>query len=295
MNTQQLARLFQPFEQVADRQRREGGTGLGLAISQQLVRLMGGTIGVASEPGKGSTFSFELTVQVAEGRPSVQAPPHAIVGYEGVRRRVLIADDLPQNRAMLVDLLHGVGFIVAAASNGLECLVLLDSFKPDLVVMDVMMPVMDGNETTRRIRRMPQWSSLPVIAVTASASREDEARCLEAGVNVFLAKPVDHDALLRAIGTLLSLQWTLGKPVQEPADEAGELVAPPAQEIEALWQLARLGSMREIRERANYLRGLDPAYAPFAARLDTLAQGYHSKELAAFVGRYRTADTVPPQ
>jgi CheY-like chemotaxis protein len=199
---------------------------------------------------------------------------------------------------MLVDLLHALGFIVAAASNGLECLVLLDSFKPDLVVMDVMMPVMDGNETTRRIRRTPQWSSLPVIAATASAGREDEARSLEAGVNVFLAKPVDHDALLRAIGTLLSLQWTCGKPAREAGAGVGEgadVVAPSAQEIEALWQLARIGSMREIRERANHLRALDPAYAPFAARLDTLAQGYHSKELATFVGRYRTADAVPPQ
>ena len=297
MNTQQLARLFQPFEQVADRQRREGGTGLGLAISQQLVRLMGGTIGVTSEPGKGSTFAFELTMPVADSRPSSVALPHTIVGYEGERRRLLIADDVAPNRAMLVDLLHGVGFIVAAASNGLECLVLLDSFKPDLVVMDVMMPVMDGNETTRRIRRMPQWSNLPVIAVTASASREDEARCLDAGVNVFLAKPVDHDALLRAIGTLLSLQWTFGKPAQEAGagvEEGADIVPPPAREIETLWQLARIGSMREIREHANYLRSLDPAYAPFAARLETLAQGYHSKELAAFVGRYRTESAMPP-
>jgi signal transduction histidine kinase/DNA-binding NarL/FixJ family response regulator len=298
MNAQQLARLFQPFEQVAaDLQRREGGTGLGLAISQQIVRLMGGTIGVVSEPGKGSTFSFELTVPVADSRPASVASPHTIVGYEGERKRLLIADDVPQNRAMLVDLLHAVGFVVAAAANGLECLVLLDSFKPDLVVMDVMMPVMDGNETTRRIRSMAQWSSLPVIAVTASASHEDEARCMEAGANAFLAKPVDHDALLRAIGTLLSLQWTFGKPEQEAGaglEEGGDIVAPPAQEIEALWQLARIGSMREIRERAGHLRALDPAYAPFAARLDTLAQGYHSKELAAFVGRYRTADAVPP-
>jgi response regulator RpfG family c-di-GMP phosphodiesterase len=145
---------------------------------------------------------------------------------------------------------------------------------------------------------MPQWSSVPVIAVTASATREDEARCLEAGANAFLAKPVDHDALLHAIGTLLSLQWTIEKPAQEPAGpesgEGAELVAPPAQEIETLWQLVRIGNMREIRERANYLRALDPAYAPFAARLETLAQGYHSKELVAFVARYRTADAVPP-
>jgi CheY-like chemotaxis protein len=196
---------------------------------------------------------------------------------------------------MLVDVLHSVGFIVAAAANGLECLVLLDSFKPDLILMDAMMPVMDGHETTRRIRRMPQWTRLPVIAVTAGASREDEARCLEAGADAFLAKPVDHDDLLRAIGALLSLQWTFGKPAQAPEMEEGaDTVVPPADEIEVLWQLARIGSMREIRERASHLRALDPVYAPFAARLETLAQGYHSKELAAFVGRYRTADAVPP-
>jgi signal transduction histidine kinase/ActR/RegA family two-component response regulator len=298
MTAQQLARLFQPFEQVADVHRREGGTGLGLAISQQLVRLMGGNIEVASEPGKGSTFSFELTVQVADSSPTIRQSPHTIVGYKGERKRLLIVDDVPQNRAMLVDLLNAVGFVVAAASNGLECLVLLDSFKPDLILMDVMMPVIDGNETTRRIRRMPAWSSVPIIAVTASASREDEAACLQAGADAFLYKPVEHDALLRAIGKHLSLDWIVGKPTPKPVvlvvEEEGDLVVPPAQEIEALWQLTRIGSMREIRERANYLRALDPAYAPFAARLATLAQGYHSKELAAFVARYRTADATPP-
>jgi len=164
--------------------------------------------------------------------------------------------------------------------------------------MDVMMPVIDGNETTRRIRRMPAWRGVPIIAVTASASREDEVKCLEAGADAFLAKPVEHDALLRAIGKQLSLDWIVGKPALEPValdvEEAGDLVVPPAQEIEVLWQLTRIGSMREIRERANHLRALDPAYAPFAARLDALAQGYHSKELAAFVARFRTENAVPP-
>jgi signal transduction histidine kinase/CheY-like chemotaxis protein len=298
MNAQQLARLFQPFEQVADLHRREGGTGLGLAISQQLVRLMGGNIEVVSEPGKGSTFSFELAVRVADSSPTIRQAPHTIVGYKGERKRLLIVDDVPQNRAMLQDLLQDAGFVVASATNGLECLVLLDTFKPDLILMDVMMPVIDGNETTRRIRRMPAWSSVPIIAVTASASREDEAACLQAGADAFLAKPVEHDALLRAIGKQLSLDWIVGKQAPEPValdiGEEGDLIVPPAQEIEVLWQLTRIGSMREIRERAGYLRALDPAYAPFAARLETLAQGYHSKELAAFVARYRTEDAVPP-
>ncbi len=298
MSAQQLGRIFQPFEQVATSQRREGGTGLGLAISQQLVRLMGGTIEVVSHPGRGSTFWFEITVPVASAVPTTVAPQHTPVGYEGERKRLLVVDDVPQNRAMMLDLLQDAGFIVAAAANGLESLVLLDSFKPDLILMDVMMPVMDGNETTRRIRRLPGWGDIPIVAVTASASVEDERKSMDAGANGFLAKPVDHDLLLHTIGRLLSLKWVTEQPAPQPSDQAdaddNAMVVPPAEEIEALWQLAQIGNMRKIREQAVYLRGLDPAYASFASRLDALAQGYHSKQLAAFVARFRAEDAVPP-
>ena len=298
MSAQQMARLFHPFEQVADMTRRAGGTGLGLAISQRLVRLMGGNIEIASEPGGGSTFRFELAVPVAAGSPANLPAQRTIVGYEGERKRLLIVDDVPQNRAVLVDLLQTVGFVVAAAENGLDCLVLLDSFKPDLILMDVMMPVLDGNETTRRIRGTPAWGKVPIVAVTASASSDDEARCREAGADAFLAKPVEHDVLLRTIGTLLSLDWITGQPAADPAqpgdEEESVLVAPPAEEMEVLWQMARIGDMREIRKRASYLHALDPAYAPFADRLDALAQGYQSKKLADFVARYRTENALPP-
>ena len=287
MGAQQLARIFQPFEQVATAQRREGGTGLGLAISQQLVQLMGGHIDVASTPGKGSTFSFEIEVPVATAAPVPVASHETLVGYEGERKRLLVVDDVPQNRAMLLDLLQEAGFIVAAASNGLECLVLLDSFKPDLILMDVMMPVMDGNETTRQIRHMPGWGDVPILAVTASASADDERKSRDAGASGFLAKPVDHDLLLRTVGRLLALRWTTGQPVPAGGEEAA-MAVPPSGEIETLWQLAQIGNMREIRERAAYLRGLDPAYGPFANRLDTLAQGYHSKQLVVFVARFRS-------
>jgi signal transduction histidine kinase/CheY-like chemotaxis protein len=298
MSAQQLARIFQPFEQVATTQRREGGTGLGLAISQQLVRLMGGNIDVVSEPGKGSTFWFEIAVPVATSGPVVAAPQPTPAGYEGERKRLLVVDDVPQNRAMLLDLLQDAGFIVAAATNGLECLVLLDSFKPDLILMDVMMPVMDGNEATRQIRRMPGWGDIPIVAVTASATAEDERKSADAGANAFLAKPIDHDALLHTIGKLLSLKWITEQPAPAPTapqgDEEAGMVAPPLDEIEELWQLAQIGNMRKIREQAAYLQGLDPAYGPFAGRLDALAKGYHSKQLVAFVARFRTENAVPP-
>ena len=298
MSAQQRERLFQPFEQVGDARRRAAGTGLGLAISQQLVRLMGGTIRVDSAPGKGSTFSFELAVRAAAGTPAVVPSLGHIVGYQGERKRLMIVDDVPQNRAMLVDLLQEIGFVVAVASNGLECLVLLDSFKPDLIVMDVMMPVIDGNETTRRIRRMPGWATIPIVAVTASVGSDDERQSREAGANAFLGKPVNLEILLDTIGRLLSLDWITEEPPPEPDTSETEaqagLVVPPAEEIDILWKLVRIGSMREVRERADHLQALDPAYGPFAARLRTLAQGYHSKNLAAFVARYRTEDTVPP-
>jgi CheY-like chemotaxis protein len=190
-----------------------------------------------------------------------------------------------------------VGFVVAAAENGLDCLVLLDSFKPDLIVMDVMMPVIDGNETTRRIRQMPAWRTVPVIAVTAGASPEDEARCREAGADAFLAKPVEHDVLLRTIGAQLSLTWTTDQAAPDAAPDEGDevaMVVPPAGEIEVLWQLVRIGNMRKIREQAGYLRMLDPAYVPFADHLDALARGYHSKDLVAFVAHYRAENVVPP-
>jgi signal transduction histidine kinase/CheY-like chemotaxis protein len=298
MTTQQLARIFQPFEQVATAQRREGGTGLGLAISQQLVRLMGGNIDVVSESGKGSTFWFEIDVPVAASAPVTVTPQEALVGYEGERKRLLVVDDVAPNRAMMLDLLQDAGFSVAAATNGLECLVLLDSFKPDLILMDVMMPVMDGNDTTRQIRRMPGVGDIPIIAVTASASAEDEHKSRDAGANAFVAKPIDHDLLLRTIGRLLSLKWTTEQPAPQPSAQAdvddNAMVVPPAEDIEELWQLAQMGNMRQIREQASYLRGRNPAYAAFANRLDTLAQGYHSKQLAAFVARFRAEDAVPP-
>jgi hypothetical protein len=134
MSDEQLARIFQPFEQVAEARRREGGTGLGLAISQQLLHLMGGTIEVRSRLGGGSLFWFDLELPVAEHRPAASAVAPGIVrGYEGRRRKVLIVDDVPQNRAMLMDAPRPLGFDVFDAGNGQECLDRIASIRPDLL------------------------------------------------------------------------------------------------------------------------------------------------------------------
>jgi CheY-like chemotaxis protein len=264
-----------------------------LAISQKLVRLMGGTIEVESAPERGSRFWFELDLPVASEAERVPAAQRGVVGYEGPRRRLLIVDDVAQNRAMLMDMLQALGFSVADAKNGAECLSVLDSFQTDLIIMDVMMPVMDGLEATRRIRQLPEWSRIPIVHVTASASEEDKAKCYAAGANAFLAKPIDHDQLLEAIGTLLSLVWVRTPAPMETleanAEEVVEAAVPPPEEIDALLQLVRMGNMQMIAARADYLEKLDPAFALFARRVRALAQAYQSKALSAFVAQYQAA------
>ncbi|WP_372525165.1 ATP-binding protein [Piscinibacter sp.] len=207
MSEAQQARLFQPFEQVAEVGRREGGTGLGLAISRQLIRLMGGDIQVRSRPGEGSVFWFEIAA------PALEAPVHGLlewcapVGYEGKRRKVLVVDDAPHSRAMLLDALDTLGFQVADAGNGEEALDMAARFRPDLIVMDLMMPVMDGFEATRRLRLSSEYDKVPILATSASATAETELRSREAGANAFIGKPIEQSVLLNVIATALSLTW----------------------------------------------------------------------------------------
>jgi PAS domain S-box-containing protein len=291
MSDEQAARLFQPFEQVGDGMRREGGSGLGLAISRQLVRLMGGDILLRSQPGRGSLFWFELELPVSELRVDAVASRGTPIGYEGARRKVLVVDDVPQNRAVLLDGLGLLGFEMCDAADGEEALERLAVFQPDLVVMDVMMPVLDGLEATRRIRAMPAFARLPVIVASASATRDVEAASHKAGADAFVAKPVENEVLLSAVGRLLGLQWRYEE-VAPPAEvSVGEGLAglelPPDHEMDELYRLARTGNMRLISEQADYLEGLDPRYAALAQRLRNLADGCQSKAILGLVEQFR--------
>jgi signal transduction histidine kinase/ligand-binding sensor domain-containing protein/DNA-binding NarL/FixJ family response regulator len=293
MSPEQMTGIFGRFEQAGDVRRREGGSGLGLAISQQLIRMMGGTVEVTSELGKGSLFWFELDLPAAPAARAVLPAPQ-IIGYLGPRKKVLVVDDLPQNRILLIDALRPLGFDVSDAANGQACLDLLDAIAPDLIVMDVMMPVMDGREATRRIRQRRQHGGIPIIASSASATREDESQCHAAGADAFLPKPIDNDLLLKTIGELLSLTWiTTTERVAATQEMASapalDVIVPPPDEIETLYRLARMGNMQSLCARADYLEALDARYAAFARQLRSLAESYQSKAILALVERCRAA------
>jgi len=206
----QTERLFHPFEQVGDVQRRAGGTGLGLSISSQLLRLMGSELRVASRPGVGSRFWFDLLLPVSAQPLPVAAAPRRITGYEGPRRTVLVVDDVEVNRIMLAELLGSLGFDVAQAADGGEGVEKAQALQPDLIVMDIVMPSMDGLAAMRRLRELPALRTVPIIAASASASPDDRTAGLAAGANVFLAKPIVHAQLLHHIGVLLQLRWLTG-------------------------------------------------------------------------------------
>jgi PAS domain S-box-containing protein len=201
-----VERVFQPFEQAGEQQRRAGGTGLGLAISRQLVGLMGGEIEVDSKLGQGSVFSFELLLPLAQ-RPAALVAPRAPVGYDGERRRVLVVDDVAGNRSMLSALVSALGFDVDEAADGQQALDRVQARTPDLMLMDAAMPVMDGLAATRRLRADPRWRELPIVIVSAAVSETDRYRCLEAGASGFIAKPVDRDQLLHALQQWLGVRW----------------------------------------------------------------------------------------
>jgi len=208
---------------------------------------------------------------------------------------VLIIDDVTVNRTVITELLSRLGFDIIEATSGSEGLAKAQSERPALIVTDIVMPGMDGLEATRRLRRTPGLTDVPIIAVTASPSCSDEIKSLAAGVNAFLPKPVDFGLLLAQISALLNLEWTYAAKAHAPQSSSLPAVptAVPAPQMDELYRLARVGNMRDIIAWADRMSLIDPQYEPFTTHLRELAKGYQSKAILLLVERYLEARPAP--
>ncbi|MEG5053769.1 MULTISPECIES: PAS domain S-box protein [unclassified Microcoleus] len=243
----EIDKLFKVFVQTQAGNNLSQGTGLGLAISQKLVKLMGGQIQVKSTLNRGSTFSFEIGVQLPQ---SESLPPESInqrvigLAPRQPTYRILIVEDLEENRRLLVEILTSVGFEVREAKHGVEALSLWESWRPHLILMDLRMPIVDGYTATKYIRERPQSQETVIIALTASVLEEDREKVLRAGCNDFISKPFQQRELFDKLAKYLGVQYiyevveqTPQKPLVETVSVEDISMMPP-QWLEQMYQAA---------------------------------------------------------
>ncbi len=285
-----LVKIFIPFEQVGRTIHQVDGAGLGLAISHGLVNLMGGELHVSSHLNKGSTFWFDVTLPVLSNHQVIPVPIYPdIIGYKGQTLTVLIADDHTDNRSLLIDLLQPLGFQVVSMTNGLQAVEQAKMIRPDIILMDLRMPVMDGYEAIAAIRDVPELSEMPIIAVSAGVFEIDREKSLAVGGNAFLPKPVNWHQLSQLLQEHLSLEWIYadktnqGQQATILPDKDSALSTPPLEEMKKLHELAVLGNMRLIRQHAAHLTDLDEKYQPFAAALQQMAENFQEKAILSLV------------
>lgn len=269
-----LPHLFSAFSQVYTNFDNEKGTGLGLAIVRGLVELMEGAIQVETEEGKGSCFHFtiplpcKLTERTETCRACIE--PEDVLrsynGYQGARKRILIVDDVAENRMLLRDLLQPLGFLTAEATNGREALSMLDNERFDLILSDLVMPFMDGRTFAQHAKRKTTTAHIPIVAVSASVIRDMRlSNPLNQHFAHFLAKPIDANETLKLIGELLRLQWIYQEPdgnsaereqrsatLQQTGNWLGE------SDLKLAYDLARMGDVDALQLELQRLKPINP-------------------------------------
>src|SRR5882757_2355602 len=284
-------RIFQPFERARSaRARSTTGTGLGLTITKLLTESMGGEITLRSEPGKGAALRVRLFLpEVANPRMIPMGDNH-VRGYVGPRQTILIADDDPIQRELLGELLLPLGFDVFVAENGVDCLALAEQHRPNLILLDVSMPEMDGWEIARRLRLTGRQRTAIVMlsALAPDQAQEIEPERLHDG---YLMKPVDLRQLLDTIHVLLDIEWTYDTAVLTlpslPMKDLLVMDAPAPDDLDELMRLGEIGYVRGIEEKLDELDTQSPRCQPLIGQLRTLAGSFDLRGFNATLAAIR--------
>ncbi len=296
MTSAQLQKIFLPFEQVGDIKRQSEGTGLGLAISQKIVHLMGSSLEVESQLGKGSIFWFEVELPeakqwVASSRVMQQG---TITGYQGKKRTILVVDDKWENRSVILNLLEPIGFELIEASNGQEGIDRAVASQPDLIITDLVMPVMDGFDLIRQIKQSAQLKNVAIIASSASVFESDQNQSLDVGADAFLSKPVVAEILLEILHLHLNLVWIYAQKSETEANrnqtnfqsDVEDISLPSIDILTHLYDLAKDGNVDGVLDEVNNLKTDNPIYFNFAQKVIKLAENFQIKKLREVLSQW---------
>ncbi len=281
MTAEDTKRLFQEFSQVGDTAKKTEGTGLGLVISERLAQLMGSHIQVTSKSGQGTTFWFDIALphdpNAAEA-PAIR-PATRVIGVKGRQPTVLIVDDITVNRKVVRALLKSLTIPFIEAENGQEAVEQALRHRPDVILMDWVMPVMDGPTATREIRRIQELKDTIVIALTANAFQEAQNEAQQAGCDDFLTKPVNIDKLLECLSVHLKIEWQYEDSAAKSTKPVSEINWPPADILRKLIEMANNGDLTGLDNLIRSLRQQDADYRLFTDHIQKLLDDFLFAEM----------------
>ncbi|MDZ8053160.1 MAG: CHASE2 domain-containing protein [Aulosira sp. ZfuVER01] len=300
MSPDQLEKIFLAFEQVGEAGRKSEGTGLGLAISQRIAALMDSQIQVQSHLGEGSLFWLDLTVAipVTHDWQTGTIPPknQKIIGIQGTAPLILIVDDDAKHRCMLTTLLQGIGCRTLEVSDGKYGLEILNEHHPDVILLDLAMPNMDGFELMVHLQENPQTRNIPIIVSSANVFEENQQRSLQAGATAFVPKPLQINELFNALRSLLKVEWiyaqsTPEKSFPQPEQKApAELVLPSQDVLQQLYHLAMMGDIAAIEGMIKELIQQDSQLTPFATELSKFTANFQTAKIRKFLKSFVTTE-----
>lgn len=287
--------IFEAFTQVSTHRNYIEGTGLGLPITKQLVELMHGRISLQSEPGKGSIFRIEIPLKPYFGiAKTSEADEIEIKAYKGTEKTILITDDNQANLAMLSDLLESVGFRILNAQNGQEAIEKTKSFKPDLLILDFLMPELDGHDTLLIIRQDDSLKNQKVIGLSATMPGQKKYADFVKMCNEFIQKPVDNKILFQHIKNLLKIEWTMVEAKQAIKNKTKAEIThtgiemPSSEILEEIVMFAKMGAFTKIENMITEKE--KKAFPEFYEKLSNFAGIFDDDGMIEFINKNKKID-----